>query len=184
MSIVKCTHCGAENEAGSKYCSSCGHELLKTEDEIAVKQPARETKQNPKPKLLSLIVSIVVFGLSYAAVQQIFFKKPSFDKVMMAAASEINKTCPIMVDKDTRFDNAVALANNTFQYNYSLLGFDKSRINTDSLQKFMSVKLINGIKTNPQMRIYRDNKTTFVYNYNDTDGKFIMKVLITPDMYQ
>lgn len=184
MSIVKCTHCEAENEAGSKYCSNCGHELPKTEAEITVKPPVKETKQSPKPKLLSLIAGIIAFGVSYAAVQQIFFKKPSFDKVMMAAASEINKTCPIMVDKDTRFDNAVVLPNNTLQYNYSLLNFDRAKINSDTLKMFITPKLINGIKTNPEMRVYRENKTTFAYNYHDTDGKFIMKVLITPDMYQ
>jgi len=103
---------------------------------------------------------------------------------MIAAVSEINKSCPIMVDKTTRFDNAAALPNNTLQYNYSLLNFDKSQTNTDSLKELISPKLINGIKTSPELRVYCDNKTTFAYNYRDTDGKFILKILITPDMYK
>ena len=40
---------------------------------------------------------------------------------MMAAASEINKTCPIMVDQYTQLDNALALPDNSFQYNYTLI---------------------------------------------------------------
>jgi hypothetical protein len=39
----------------------------------------------------------------------------------MAAANELNKSCLMMVDQDTRLDNAVALPENVFQYNYTLI---------------------------------------------------------------
>lgn len=33
----------------------------------------------------------------------------SFAKVMSQSANELNKSCPMMVDKDTRLDNAIAI---------------------------------------------------------------------------
>ena len=55
------------------------------------------------------------------------FKPPTFDKQMMKTASEINKSCPIMVDAETRLDNTVALPNKTIQYNYTLVNIEKGR---------------------------------------------------------
>ncbi|MEP7258717.1 MAG: hypothetical protein ABI687_10015, partial [Flavitalea sp.] len=57
--------------------------------------------KNKRNKTIGAIVGIIAFGLSYFAIQQIFFKPASFDKSLMGVASELNKTCPIMVDKDT-----------------------------------------------------------------------------------
>ena len=41
--------------------------------------------------------------------------------VLGKLSDEINKTCPKMIDKETRLDNSVALSNRTIQYNYTLL---------------------------------------------------------------
>ncbi len=37
----------------------------------------------------------------------------------MEIASEINKSCPMMIDKETQFDNALAMPGKVFQYNYT-----------------------------------------------------------------
>jgi hypothetical protein len=141
-------------------------------------------KSENKTKLPGTIAAIVAFAVAYFAVQQIFFKPPSFDKAMMSAASELNKTCPIMVDKDTRLDNAVALPNNVFQYNYSIINFDKSQVDEVTLRKAIEPGLVNNVKTNPELMVYREHKTTLAYNYRDKNGSFILKISVTPDMYK
>ena len=140
-------------------------------------------KTNKNKKTLGAVVGIITFGLSYFAVQQIFFKKPSFDKAMMEAASEINKTCPIMVDKETRLDNTVAMPDNVFQYNYTLVNLTSAEIHPDTLRKYIEPNIINTVRTNPDMKIYRDSKTTMAYSYRDKVGEFILKILVTPDKY-
>lgn len=137
-----------------------------------------------KVKLIGLIVGAITFGLFYFAVQQIFFKPPSFDKIMMHAASELNKMCPIMVDEYTRLDNAVALPGNIFQYNYTLVDITKDEVNLDTVRKYIDTGIINNVKTNPDLKIYRDNKTTMAYYYKDKDGVFVHKLLVTPDLYK
>jgi hypothetical protein len=134
-------------------------------------------------KTIGTVVGIVVFGLSYFAAQQLFFKPVSFDKAMMEAASQLNKTCPIMVDQDTRLDNAVALPNNIFQYNYTLVNLNKSEVNIDTVKKYVEPGLINNVKTNPDLKAFRDNKVTMAYSYKDKNGEFVLKISVTPDMY-
>jgi len=141
-----------------------------------------EPSSNNK-KLLQTIVAIVVGGASYFLVQQLFFKAPTYDEAMMKAASEINKSCPIMVDHDTRLDNAVALPDNVFQYNYTLVNMDKANTDIEMLEDYMMPRLVNNVKTNPQMQINRDNKTTMAYYYKDKNGIFLFKVSVTPELY-
>ncbi len=139
--------------------------------------------KNKRNKIVGTIVGIIVFGLSYFAVQQIFFKTNTFDKAMMEAASELNKACPIMVDQDTRLDNAVALPDNIFQYNYTLVNLDKSEVNIDTVKKYIEPEIINNVKTNPDLKTYRENKVTMAYNYKDKNGVFVLKISVTPDLY-
>ena len=130
------------------------------------------------------MVGTASFAIAFLLVQHFFFKVPEFDKVMMQVASEINKTCPIMVDQHTQLDNAVAMPNNVFQYNYTLVNVTKEEMNVDTFIKYVEPGIINGIKTNPDMKIYRDNKTTMAYYYKDKNGEFVHKLSVTPDLYE
>ena len=185
MEKVTCTNCHKENSINDKFCSNCGFALAKIETETKdpkFNEPTALKKSN-KIKLIGLIVGAITFGLSYFAVQHIFFKTPSFDKVMIYAASEVNKMCPIMVDEYTRLDNAVALPGNIFQYNYTLVDIAKDEVNLDTVRKYIEPRIINNVKTNPDLKIYRDNKTTMTYYYKDKNGVFVHKLSVTPDLY-
>jgi hypothetical protein len=138
---------------------------------------------NTKKKAIGAATGAIAFAVAYFAVQQLFFKPASFDKEMMKAASEINKTCPMMVDQDTRLDNAVALPGNILQYNYTLINLDKSEVNVDTVNKYVAPGIINNVRTNPELKVYRDNKVTMDYAYRDKNGVFVLKISVTPDKY-
>lgn len=140
-------------------------------------------QKKKREKTIGIIVGILAFYLAYFAMQQLFFKTHTFDKAMMEAASELNKSCPIMVDRETRLDNAAAMPNNIFQYNYTLINFDKSEVNIDTVKKYVEPALINNVRSNPDLKLYRDNKVTMAYNYRDKNGVFVLKINITPDLY-
>lgn len=186
MEKVNCTTCGTGNPENYKYCFSCGYELPKITTENldnTNQQPTRE-KTNKGKKILSFVVFIIVFGLSYFAVQQLFFKVPSYDKAMMEIASEINKSCPIMVDAETRLDNTVALPKNVFQYNYTLINIEKASVDTVDIRNSLEPTIINYVKTNPQMKTQRDLKTIINYYYKDKEGVFLLIISVTPDKYE
>jgi hypothetical protein len=136
-----------------------------------------------KRKNIQSILGMITGGLTLVLVQQFFFKAPTYDQVMMKAASEINKSCPMMVDQETRLDNTVALPENIFQYNYTLVNMEKAATDIGEMENNLRPILINGVKTNPDMKINRDNKTTMGYYYKDKNGEFLFKILVTPDLY-
>src|SRR5579864_8800116 len=139
----------------------------------------------PKKKInTKTILGLVVAVAVYVLVQQFFFKPQSFDKAMMAAASEINKSCPIMIDQETRLDNTIALPDNIFQYNYTLINLQKDSLDIRAIQDKIEPTIVNNVKTNPDMKDYRSNKVTMGYYYKDRNGEFLFKILVTPDRYK
>jgi hypothetical protein len=140
-----------------------------------------ESKNNKKP--INTIIGLAVGLIAFFLIKQFVFAPPSFDKVMMKAASEINKSCPIMVDQNTRLDNTVALSGNTLQYNYTLVSWIKDSIDIAAFNDYMFPMILNNIKTNPDLKVCRDKKTTMTYSYKDMNGEFISKISITADQY-
>ncbi len=141
-----------------------------------------EKSKNNK-KTINTIIGLAVGLIVAFLVKQFVFAPPSFDKVMMQAASTINESCPIMVDQDTRLDNAIALPDNILQYNYTLVNWIKDSIDLKAFEDYMRPMILNNVKTNPDLKIYRDNKTTMAYNYTDMNGEFIIKISISADQY-
>lgn len=115
-----------------------------------------DSKTNKK-KVIGMIFGAAAFLIAYFAVQQVFFKPPTFDKQMMQIASELNKSCPIMVDAETQLDNAVALPDNTFQYNYTLVSMESATADISELKNYLQSIILNNIKTNPDLETFRDN---------------------------
>jgi hypothetical protein len=65
-----------------------------------------------------------------------------------------------------------------------LINTELSEINQDTVKKYLFPEIINNVKTSPEMKVYRDLKTTFIYSYRDKNGLAILKFPVTPDMYQ
>lgn len=183
--IKKCDQCDKMNSENSKYCSECGYELpkLKISEEVTLEKPTTE-KPKKKHLFLQILLGIIAFGVSYFGVKTLFDTSISFDKAMIKVADKINENCPFMIDSETRLDNAVVLPNNTFQYNYTLINIAKEDFNITPFKEYLEPTIINNIKTNPDMKNFRDNETTLVYYYKDKSGVFLTKIIVTPDMYK
>ena len=103
---------------------------------------------------------------------------------MMKTASEINKSCPIMVDAETRLDNTVALPNKTIQYNYTLVNIEKGDIDISEFENYLQPVILNIIKTSPDLKYFRDNDVTMAYNYKDKNGEHLLKLTFKPEDYK
>lgn len=184
MIKITCKICGVENSNRLKYCSECNQILNKVIiTEAAPKSTSNGSRVSAK-KLYPYVLAAVVFLAAFFTTQR--FLSPSINQAMMAAASELNEGCPMMVDGETRLDNAVALPDNTFQYNYTLVNLQKDQIQIelDAIKNELLPGIVNNVKTNPDLRFFRDNKTTMSYNYKDKAGVFLLKLKVTPDMYK
>ena len=196
METITCTNCGAQNSAYLKYCSSCGHALPAPPAPIVESIPPQPdtftTRVNKHKGLVGAVFGIIFFALTVYAVQHFYskvasinnFQASAFESVMNMTAMQLNQKCPMMVDEATRLDNVEVLPGTVFQYNYTLVSLDGADVSPDTLQKYIEPQIIENVRTNPEMLIYRQNKTTFVYQYRDKNSIPILKILITPDMYQ
>lgn len=187
MTLNKCDTCGSDNAANAKYCSECGYELPKSSsnnEQQGIPLAPGKKKKKSNNKTVGSLVGVLVFFIVAMIVQQLFLETSVYDKAIMQAASELNKTCPVMIDSETRLDNAIALPNKIFQYNYTLVNLDRLDIDTIEVKKNLEPSVTNHIRTNPDMKYYRDNKITMRYYYKDKDGNYAFSISVTPEQYQ
>lgn len=212
-SYLRCNTCGHHNEIKTEhltFCSNCKKKLdnnffdwhqrnsnksyhdFKQSVCTPDRQPVIENIQ-PKfkvSKTLKILFGAILgvafyFSLKYYTEESIvrYIQSITYDTVMMTAASEINKSCPIMIDSETRLDNAISLPNNVFQYNYTLINMLKKNIDIKSIKNQLEPSVINFVKTNPDMEIQRNNKTTINYYYKDKSGVYLFTISVSPDKY-
>ena len=143
-------------------------------------QPGSAEKRK---KQIGIIVGIVIAAIAYFAAMKLFLKPESFDQILVKTAIEVNKTCPMMVDKETRLNNSVALPGKILQYNYTMVNYELADIDTTKAKPLIEANIISAVKTSPKMKIMRDNAVTLVYHYADKKGVFITDITITPEKY-
>jgi hypothetical protein len=141
-----------------------------------------EETRNKKKRIGGLVGGL--FGLAAAIVLvPLLFKSPSFNAELKRVAHELNKSCPVMVDNETRLDNAIALPCKVLQYNYTLINMSKDSMNLQLFNDYLRPQIINNIRTHPDLKSFRDNRVTMVYNYKDRNGVFITRIVVNPGQY-
>jgi hypothetical protein len=136
-------------------------------------------------KIVLAATAIVTALVLYFGIQHVMTpKEPPFEEEMQKIAQGINKQCPMMIDQTTRLDNVMALPNTTFQYNYTLLNVEAGAADTESMKQYITPRIINNIKSNPDLAPQRQHKVTMSYLYKDKGGTSLFRVVVTPDMYQ
>ncbi len=106
------------------------------------------------------------------------------DRQLAEAASNINKSLPKMVDKVTQFDHAAALPGKVLQYDYTLVGIEAGQLDRDKFDQLLKPKLLDTIRTNPDLATLRQLGVTFIYNYRDKDGAPVGRYTFAPADYQ
>jgi hypothetical protein len=144
-------------------------------------------KTEKKPignRLLFFVAGLVLSAAAVFLLQSyVIKKKPDMEKQLLAIANEVNKGCPVMIDKTTRFDNVVVMPGNVFQYRYTLTDAARDRINTNDLIKYVRPNVIENIRKTDELKFQRDNNITFSYYYKDYQGEYVTDFSVTPVEY-
>ena len=139
-------------------------------------------EKSGKRKTLGMITGVVFFAIAYYGTKQ-FFKK-DFESVLKNAALELNKQTPMQIDQYSRLDSASTIGKTNFVYHYTLNDIVKSEVNIDTVDKYIRPNIIENVKSNPDLKVFRDNNVTLDYKYYDKNGEFALDVSVTPELYR
>ena len=184
MENLSCPNCGSTNQSTARFCRSCGNALPGQQPQTTTFAPLVDPSASRRKNRVGLIIGIVVFVALVAGAIFFFANFSMFDKAIATASEEINKSCPMMLDDETRLDNTEALPDKTLKYNYTLVNMEKADLNIDTLKKYLEPNILSNAKTSPELQIFRTLKATLVYHYIDKNGEFVHEYSVTPDMYQ
>lgn len=179
--MIKCTNCSELNATDLKYCSNCGYQLPLEEATPAQKKiiKSSEKKALPIKTTIGFAVGFIVF---YFASKFLF--SPSFEKEFSKNIFKMNKNCPMVVDEFVTLDSITQIDAKTVQYNHTLVQFTKAEVNLDTVNKYIFSAVLENIKTNPDLKQFRENNVSFNYLYNDKEGIFIYTYKVNPEMYK
>ncbi|MCD8043890.1 MAG: hypothetical protein LUH10_12580 [Tannerellaceae bacterium] len=114
----------------------------------------------------------------------------NYDKKLQVASKLFNKACPVMVDDDTRLDNTEVFPGKIFRYNYTLVNLsieDMEALNEETRNMVISQMeeyILNAVRTENDLKEFRDNDVTMEYNYHDKNGNPFHMFTFTPDSYK
>jgi hypothetical protein len=132
-------------------------------------------------KKLMILGAILLCATLFVAVKLLFFWSSGPDRSVLKFAKDMNKTCPTMVDVETRLDKVTALPDNSLHFDYTLINRVKDSLPVENLKKFMDPVILKKIKTSPVLSKYLDKNLTWIYSYNDRKGDFIFMLSYTPE---
>lgn len=140
--------------------------------------------QLPKRSVKYTRASIIAVVLVITVLIRLSMNKEdsSFKKFMRHTASELNKTCPHQLDKETWLDSASVLDKKTFRYNYTLK-FPKDSIEVEMFVLSVRPLIASNAKTNSDLQVFRENDVIFEHYFKDVNGKFLTRIIITPQEY-
>ena len=130
----------------------------------------------------AVVATLALTGCgSSAAIQD-----AAIEKALADASAEINKTCPMEIDSDTRLDNTSTAPGKILQYNYTLTKYAKADLTADQvtqIQDLMKPAVVNELKSNAAMKALKDYQVTFKYNFKSSDGQDLFEFAIAPADY-
>jgi hypothetical protein len=130
---------------------------------------------------LTAAASLIGLALGQTAVRSPSEKKSSFDAVLVDAAEKINARLPMQLDKETRLDTTLAGPGNKMTYFYTLTNLVVEDGDGEAITKAMRPLILNGYKTDPQFKIFRDHHTEMHLTYRDKNGKHVTTIIVSPD---
>jgi hypothetical protein len=143
-----------------------------------------EEKQRKKRLLIRKIVQIAVVIVLVSITQYYYSKYKSVGKELTALVENYNKACPMMISNDIRMESVNTLPHNTVQYDFTLVNVQKESIKVEDLKKSVEKEIMASSKTNPSLQAFREDDSTVIYSYKDSNQNELFKITLTPDMYQ
>ena len=103
------------------------------------------------------------------------------EEKLVEASKNLNARLPLNVDSDTRWDTTVPGPGRCLTYYYTLINVSKSEIDPGEVTAKIKPKLLLFYRTNPEMKLFRDNRVTVQYVIKDKLGEKVTSINVTPN---
>lgn len=180
-----CPNCNKEIHHNSKFCTSCGKEVIKDAKDV------EKEKVQPKKGTYFmrgclqgcggfLITAIVIVSAIYVAYKHPFnlFKisDKDLENAIVEQSNEMNKTLPMKVDNVTELVNTTALGKE-FTYYYKVS--DNNNLSQSNLDNSLKSKIVNqACMPFSDTKKLLDKGVILTYIYNYSSGKYVGKISI------
>lgn len=126
---------------------------------------------------------VVVFIVSFFTVclsENAFAGKTPSLQFLMKVASELNKSCPMVVNKEMELGSVYAQTG-SLGYNYYLLNYNANEIDVHTFLSNQAKPIRNNTCTSPRMQRFFKNGVKIIYSYHGKDRKFLTDIIVTPE---
>jgi hypothetical protein len=109
------------------------------------------------------------------------WRSESIDEKLAQACSNLSKTLPKMIDKDTRLDSVSTGADRIWHYHYTLINAHADQLDSTKFSNILKPGILEFYRTNPDLESFRDNGVTCDYEYFDVGGNHITDIEVGPN---
>jgi hypothetical protein len=140
---------------------------------------------NKKQKTITTITLAVLLSiiLSFAIYKLVSSSPKTKDESLSELVENVNKMCPVMIDTETRLNKVTVSADKTVQFDFVLVNISATQMDVELLKSRIEPSLINEVKTNAQMKAFRDNQAILQYDFSDKKGTFLFSTVVKPEDY-
>ncbi len=96
----------------------------------------------------------------------------------------VNKTCPQMIDEETRLQKVELIHPTKIRYEYVLIHLDRKNVDTTRFKQMLWPGILSAVKLDPGLERFRQNNMYFDYRYLDKQNQIIYTFNVVPKRYQ
>ncbi|MEE1899851.1 hypothetical protein V1389_15995 [Flavobacterium rakeshii] len=125
---------------------------------------------NQQKKKNNTVVFIIVFVGSFVAILVPSMFRDNPEKKLADMVTEINKECPVKVDRITTLDSTVFEKDPLSIDYYYTLDVANNKVNLKEAKNRLEVNAQKGLDTDNSMEVFRKHNVELNYNYSDGEG--------------
>lgn len=105
----------------------------------------------------------------------------AIEEMLRKVSGHVNRTLPVMIDKNTRLETTLAGPGNRFTYLHTILSVDSTTLSHQQLEHALGRNIRNTVCSSKDMQAFVSNKVQVIYRYRDSDGRIIGDLVVNSE---
>lgn len=122
----------------------------------------------------------ILAGSSYLESQNLLSADSPSNAELTEFTSAMNKSAPVMVDKETRFEKA-AVGDGVVTYFYTMINYRANEIDSEKFEETISKPVKTEMCSNPEMKKLLQQGVSIGHSYRGNDKVMIGELMVEPN---